>query len=133
MTTTQTETNTPSASAPLVPRRDQTERWIAHREPIDFEDAVDLIMEAHADDGEREDVMAHDVRTWAFGNAEGSMAIAPVPLPGREVGARYPLRELAFSQLCQRVGAPPAYVRSLPAKLQMACMNYGMTREKQGA
>jgi hypothetical protein len=133
MTTTHIETTTPSAPAPLIPRRDQTERWIAHREPIDFEDAVDLIMDAHTEDGAREDVVAHDVRTWAFGNAEGSMAIAPVPLPGREVSDRYPLRELAFAQLCGRIGAPPAYVRTLPAKLQMACMNYGMTSEKQSA
>ena len=55
-------------------------------------------MDAHRADGEREDVVAHDVRSWAFGNAEGSMAIAPVSLPGRDVGARLPLRELAFSQ-----------------------------------
>jgi hypothetical protein len=127
-----TEPTAPSMS-PLHPRRDQTERWIAHEKPIDFEHAVDLVMDAHHVDGEREDVVAHDVRTWAFGNAEGSMAIAPVPLPGRDVSARFPLRELAFSQLCTRVGAPPAYVRTLPAKLQIACMNYGMTKERQSA
>jgi hypothetical protein len=134
MTATHTAEHTaPTTLAPLHPRRDQTERWIAHREPLDFEDAAQLVLDAHAEDGERDDVVAHDVRTWAFGNAEGSMAIAPVPLPGRDVGARFPLRELAFSQLCTRVGAPPAYVRNLPAKLQMACMNYGMTKEKQSA
>jgi len=133
MTATHTAEHTAPSMTPLHTRRDQTERWIAHEKPIDFEEAVDLVMDAHRADGDREDVVAHDVRTWAFGNAEGSMAIAPVPLPGREVGARLPLRELAFSQLCQRVSAPPAYVRTLPAKLQMACMNYGMTKEKQSA
>ena len=133
MNTIHPETSTAPTLVPLHTRRDQPERWIAHHEPIDFEDAVDLVMEAHREDGERDDVAAHDIRTWAFGNAEGSMAIAPVPLPGRDVGERLPLRELAFSQLCGRIGAPPAYVRTLPAKLQIACMNYGMTREKQSA
>jgi hypothetical protein len=81
----------------------------------------------------RDDIVVHDVRTWAFGTSEGSMAIAPVPLPGREPMQPMPLRELAFSQLCTRIGAPPAYVRDLPAKLQMANMNFGMTKEKQSA
>ncbi len=133
MTATTNAEHTAPSTAPLFTHRDQPERWIAHDRPVDFEEAVDMIMDAHRADGEREDVVAHDVRTWAFGNAEGAMALAPVPLPGREVGARYPLRELGFSQLCGRIGAPAAYVRSLPAKLQIACMNWGMTREKQSA
>lgn len=129
---TTTESTAPSMS-PLRPRPDQREQWIAHQHPLPFEEAAQLVLDAHARDGERDDVVAHDVRTWAFGNASGSMAIAPVPLPGRDVGGRFPLRELAFSQLCQRIGAPPAYVRTLPAKLQVANMNFGMTREKQSA
>jgi hypothetical protein len=134
MNTTNIAEHTAPSTAPLMPRRDQTERWIAHEQPIDFEEAVDLVMNAHRADGEREDVVAHDLRTFAFGNAEGSMAIAPVPLPGRDVGAaRFPLRELGFVQLCTKIGAPPAYLRQLPAKLQMANMNFGMTREKQSA
>lgn len=131
--TVRNEPAPPGMPAPLTPRPDQRERWVAHREPVDFEDAVRIVLDAHAEDGERDDVVAHDVRTWAFGNAEGAMAIAPVPLPGREVGARFPLRELAFSQLCTRIGAPPAYIRNLPSKLQMACMNFGMTKGKQSA
>jgi hypothetical protein len=43
------------------------------------------------------------------------------------------LRELAFSQLCQRIGVPAGYVRALPAKLQTACMNHGLTQTKQPA
>jgi hypothetical protein len=122
-----------SPSSPLRPRRDQRERWVAHTRPVSFEEAAQLVLDAHAEDGERDDVVAHDVRTWAFGGAEGSMAIAPVPLPGREPMAPVPLRELAFSQLCQRIDAPPSYIRELPAKLQIANMNWGMTREKQAA
>lgn len=61
------------------------------------------MLDAHVEDGERDDLVAHDVRTWAFGNAEGSMAIAPVPLPGRDLGARWPLRETAITAVA-RVG-----------------------------
>lgn len=131
MTTMHIADHAAPSLAPLATQRDQHERWIAHEKPVDFEDAVDLLMDAHRTDGDREDVAAHDLRTFAFGNAEGFMAIAPVPLPGREVGTRYPLRELAFSQLCNRIGAPPAYLRALRAKLQMANVNFGMTRETQ--
>ncbi len=120
-------------SSPLRPRRDQHERWIAHTHPVSFEEAAQLVLDAHAEDGVRDDVVAHDVRTWAFGHADGSMAIAPVPLPGREPMQPMPLRELAFSQLCTRIGAPPSYIRDLPAKLQMANMNFGMTKERQSA
>ncbi|MFO0680529.1 MAG: DUF932 domain-containing protein [Sandaracinus sp.] len=133
MNATHPAEHTAPSAAPLLARRDQPERWIAHEKPIDFEEAVDLVMDAHRADGEREDVVAHDLRTFAFGSVDGTMAIAPVPLPGRDASARFPLRELAFSQICGRIGAPPAYIRQLPAKLQMANMNFGMTREKQSA
>ena len=51
-----TTTTTPSA-IPLHTRLDQRERWIAHHEPVDFEAAVDLVMEAHVGDGVRDDVV----------------------------------------------------------------------------
>ncbi len=133
MNTTHVETAPSPASSPLRPRPDQTERWIAHTRPVVFEDAAQLVLEAHAVDGDRDDVVAHDLRTWGFGGAGGTMALAPVPLPGREPMQALPLRELAFSQLCARIGAPPSYVRELPAKLQTACMNYGLVKTKQPA
>ena len=118
---------------PLQPRPDQRERWITHARPIPFEEAAQLVLDAHSEDGGREDVVAHDLRTWAFGGTEGAMAIAPVPLPGRPPIGPVPLRELAFTQLCQRIGAPASYIRNLPGKLQLANMNWGITREQQPA
>ncbi len=132
MTTAQS-VERPAPSAPLRPLRDQHERWITHKDPIPFAEAAQLVLDAHADDGLRDDVVAHDLRTWAFGGVDGHMVLAPVPLLGRSPMPAVPLRELAFSQLCTRVGAPPAYVRELPPKLQTACMNYGLTKEKQSA
>jgi hypothetical protein len=135
MTSTNVTNETaPGLLAPLAPRPDQREQWLAHRQPVDFEEAAQLVLEAHADDGERDDVVAHDLRAWAFGSSDGrTMQLAPVPLPGRPAAGPIALRELAFSQLAQRLGAPSPYLKTLPAKLQMACMNYGLTREKQGA
>ena len=136
MTTAQTAEFAPSTSSPmspLRPLRDQHEKWTAHKDPIPFEEAAQLVLDAHDDDGERDDVVAHDLRSWAFGGIDGHMVLAPVPLLGRSPMTPIPLRELAFSQLCTRIGAPPAYVRELPPKLQTACMNYGLTREKQSA
>lgn len=121
------------AIASFRPRPDQQEVWLTHPEPLPFEDAAQLVLDAHAEDGDRDDVVAHDLRAWAFGPADRAMAIAPVPLPGRAPMAPLALRELAFSQLCQKIGAPPAYVRALPAKLQLACMNHGLTQTKQPA
>ncbi len=126
------ERTAPSA-LPLRPRADPHERWIAHKHALPFEEAAQFVLDAHADDGERDDVVAHDLRTWAFGGTDGHMVLAPVPLLGRSPMSPVPLRELAFSQLCTRIGAPPAYIRELPAKLQIANMNWGMTREKQSA
>ncbi|MCC6874787.1 MAG: DUF932 domain-containing protein [Sandaracinaceae bacterium] len=121
-------------SAALRPRPDQGERWIAHTRPVPFEEAAQHVLDAHAEDGERDDVVAHDLRTWAFGSNDGrTMQLAPVPLPGRPSSEPIALRDLAFTQLAQRIGAPPSYVRTLPGRLQMACMNYGLTQTKQPA
>ncbi len=133
MTSSTTTFSTPFTITPLRPRPDQRERWITHATPIVFEEAAQQVLDAHDGDGYREDVVAHDLRTWAFGGSNGSMALAPILFIGREPAPPRPLRELAFNQLCSRVSAPPAYVRTLPAKLQLACMNFGLSREKQPA
>lgn len=133
MTSSTTTESTPFTLTPLRPRPDQRERWITHATPIVFEEAAQQVLDAHDADGYREDVVAHDLRTWAFGGSNGSMALAPILFIGRDPVSQRPLRELAFNQLCSRVSAPPAYVRTLPAKLQLACMNFGLSREKQPA
>ncbi|MCH8119055.1 MAG: PQQ-binding-like beta-propeller repeat protein, partial [Planctomycetes bacterium] len=68
------------------------------------------------------------------GSTDGhTMQLVRVPFAGRDPGEPLALRELAFSQLCSKMGAPASYVRGLPAKLQIACMNWGMTRQDSAA
>ncbi len=118
----------------LRPRPDQAQRWNSFTSPVPFTQAAADVLAAHAIDGQRSDVVAVDLRTWAFGSSDGeTMAITRVPLPGRADSAPLALRELAFSQLCAKAGAPAPYVRALPAKLQIACMNWGLGSEPQNA
>lgn len=125
---------TVALTSPLEPRPDQTQAWSACAKSIPFDEAVSRVLAAHAADGERRDVAVHDLRAWAFGALpDGSMTLVRVPFAGRDVGAPLPLRELAFSQLSQRIGAPGAYVRTLPPKLQVANMNHGLVKERQSA
>lgn len=116
--------------APLQPARDQAERWLACEKPLPFEVAADRILQSHREDGERDDVIVHRLQSWAFGSAgRGTMALAPVPFDGRPATKPLLLRELAFSQLCTKIGAPASYIRTLSPRLQTACMNWGMVRQ----
>jgi hypothetical protein len=118
----------------LRPRPDQAQRWNSFTSPVPFTQAAAHVLNAHAIDGQRSDVVAVDLRTWAFGSSDGeTMAITRVPLPGRADSAPLALRELAFSQLCAKAGAPAPYVRALPAKLQVALVNWGLGHEPQNA
>jgi hypothetical protein len=47
-----------------------------------------------------------------------------VKLAGREQTALF--SHWAFGQLSQRVGAPPSYLRALPASLAATCLNHGL-------
>lgn len=133
-TTANSAERTAPSSAPLRPRPDQAERWFAHQTPVPFDIAADQILDAHREDGPREDVVVHQLRTWAFCSSERrAMALMPVPFDGRLDGQPMLLRELAFSQLCTKIGAPSAYVRELPARLQLACVNLGVVRQEAPA
>jgi hypothetical protein len=134
MTVTSPSENGARSSAPLRPRPDQREQWLTHTRPIAYEEAAQLVLDAHVADGERDDLVAHDLRTWAFGSSDArTMQLVPVPFAGRPQSGPVALRDLAFGQLAQRIGAPPGYIRELPAKLQMANMNWGLAREPRPA
>jgi hypothetical protein len=125
-------------TAPLLPslrpRADQAQEWLAHRRPVPFVKAADLVRAAHHRDGHRLDKVAFDLRTWAFGSSDQeTMQLVQVPLAGRDTSPPLALRDLAFGQLCQRIGTPPAYIRDLPLKLQVACMNWGLAQVPQNA
>lgn len=61
------------------------------------------------------------------------MQLATVPLPGRELRGPLSLRSLAFTQVCQRIGAPAPYLRGLPPKLQLAVVNWSLSRQQSSA
>lgn len=119
---------------PLVPRRDAREDWVSHKNPVPFDTAARLVLAAHKADGERRDIITADLRTWAFGTSTGTTAeLAEIPIPGRAASEPLLLRDLAFSQLCTKLGVPTAYVRELPAKLQAANLNYALATHQESA
>lgn len=131
----QTQTNARPIDLSTEPLRladNQPERWESFPgEGITFYEAASKILEADAKDGERQDLGISRIDDWAFGPApDGTAALATIPAPGRE-RRLVPLRKHAFSQLCERAGAPSSYIAKLPAKLQMACVNHGMQNAKQ--
>lgn len=112
---------------PLRLLDDEHERWVDFgKEGVSFDDAAEVIIEAAKKDGERNDLGIARLDTYAFGpGPNGVAALATIPAPGREQKL-VPLRSHAFRQLCERAGAPSQYISKLPAKLQMANVNFGM-------
>lgn len=134
MTTTAIAEERTAALDPLQPRPDQPERWHSFSKPVPFDVAAEQILAAHRADGERDDIVTTDLRAWAFGSTDQeTMELVRIPFAGRQVGEPLPLRELAFSQLCSKVGAPAPYIRSLPSKLQIANMNWGLANKQSPA
>lgn len=121
---------------PLRPLADMAQLWENHeRKPIPFDEAYQRVMARHAADGERKDVDINALRSWAFGSTDGkTMMIRPVPLPGRSnLQDAYPLRARAWGQLCSRINAPADYLGRMPAKVQMACVNWDLSSHKKDA
>lgn len=122
---------------PLSPKRDQLQTWTAFaRDPISFDAAYEGVIAHNAMDGERRDIPITELRSWAFGPTPdiATMALAPIPLPGRKNGGVYfPLRHNAWKQLCQKIDAPADYLEQMPAKIQMACVNFSMSANKGNA
>lgn len=135
MTNLTTENETPQRAngtpwnieQPMQMLGNQPERWTSFKDPIGFDDAAQLIMKAAKADGEREDVGIASLKGYLIGPrpADGVASLVTVPVAGRE-SRQIPLRRHAFSQLCGRAGAPSDYIRKLPTKLQMACLNHGI-------
>jgi hypothetical protein len=108
--------------------KDQPAKWRNFEKPIALDAAAGMVRAAHGADGERDDVEIPDLRAWAVIPDGTTLALAPLPFPGVRARGPFPLRENAFRQLCGRMGAPSDYLLGLPAKLQLACANYGMSR-----
>jgi hypothetical protein len=109
---------------PMGLAKDQSTTWLKlPTDGIPWGDAVRKIEDADRLDGERRDFGLTKLSAYLVGPAgDGSMSLAH-----RDgVLPPVPLREAAFRQLCERVGAPPAYVRNLPGRLQTALLDHGL-------
>jgi hypothetical protein len=120
-------------AVPLGTRPDLPEQWLVHESPIPFEKAARLVLDAHEQDSATEDLAVRDLGACRFGAAGGVMQFKPSRASRRGQTARLPLRELAFRQLCERIGAPAGFIRRLPAKLQVASMNWGLAQVRRSA
>ncbi|HSC86235.1 MAG TPA: DUF932 domain-containing protein [Polyangiaceae bacterium] len=104
----------------LSVRPDMTPFWRTTAE-LPFDEAADLLIRDHRDDGVIEDRPLLDLRTWVVCPRGGEFAVSP--LGG--TGEKLPLRSTAFAGLATRLGAPAEFVRDrLPAELQLALLNY---------
>lgn len=97
-------------------------------ETLSFDAAADLMIKAHAHDGDVEDIPVSDLRNWAIvplGEDWGIQALAPGSRPRK-------LRHTGFSGLCQRFGVPSEFMRDrLGAKLQVAALNFVMAQHEE--
>jgi len=107
----------------LSPRPDQDQSWGAHeRAPISLDEAFKRVLASATKDGTRSDRIV-DMKAYGFGSVDmETMQIAA--LDGSE--APISLRAHAFGQLATSIGVPASYVRTLPAKLAIANMNWGL-------
>lgn len=129
--------NSQQLAPALVPEADEQQLWITYGDsPIGFEDAYQKVLGHHERDGERQDYQISGLRSWAFGPAgkdDPRMAIWQLPIAGRKNVVTLPLRVNAWSQLCAKLALPADYLVRIPAKLQMACVNYDLARNKKDA
>jgi hypothetical protein len=141
MTTIQQQTNGNGQAATFNPVRDpvrlladQRERWHAMpkgAEPMTFDAAAKLILDAAAEDGRRHDLGAGALDKLAVDvdGRTGQLIMCKteqrrgVIVPASDP---IPLRRGAFKQLCARAKAPSDYLDRIPAKLARACLQHGM-------
>jgi hypothetical protein len=116
------------ALAPLTARPDQPQQWLTHeRDPISFDAARAIVLEGIAADGFRSDTVA-DLRAWRFGPSEDLRSMQIERAVGDSGARPLVLRKRAFAQLAERTEVPAAYISTLPAKLQTACVNFALAR-----
>lgn len=117
-------------NAPPSPLPDRSLPWFSATEPMDLDDAYFRLSRWRQFGGIHRELNGVSLNAAKVGTADGRN-IAIVMDGGADV--RLPLRETAFKQLCTRVGAPPHYVRELPAHLQRGCLDHGLSRNSQSA
>jgi hypothetical protein len=131
---TTTEKATPGLQGPLTIQPDMKQSWVTLEQPLRLADAVQHVYQAHERDGRRDDVQIAALAGWAVCDMDRTtMALTPVPLPGARRQGPYPLRATGFRHLCARMKAPSDYIADLPAKLQLAALNWGLANRANGS
>jgi hypothetical protein len=110
--------HTTTLPPPLRPVADMPGVWSDVE--LDFDTAAERIIAAHKKDGAAADLPIADLKTWAIAPHHGSLALVPL----MRHHAPKALRNNAFQNLMTRIGAPPDFIRRLPAPLQLATTNY---------
>lgn len=109
----------PGLRPPLAVRPDLPPLW--QSVDLDFDTAANKLVETHEMDGTAHDLPVMDLRTWAVRDTGPVFALQPLSRSQQPL----PLRNIAFSGLVARLGAPAEFLRErLPAELQLATLNY---------
>jgi hypothetical protein len=113
-----TNLQTSTLPLPLRTAPDMPAHW--ENVELGFDEAAQIVIDAHKHDGTSHDLPISDLKTWAIAPLDGRFSLVPL--------ARHhqpkPLRANAFSNLMTRIGAPADFIRRLPAPLQLANCNY---------
>ena len=112
---------------PLRTVADMPARW--DDVELDFDTAAQRIVDAHKNDGTARDLPITDLKTWAIAPLDGQFSLVPLARHHEPKA----LRSSAFSNLMTRIGAPPDFVKKLPAPLQLACTNYLLSEHNENA
>jgi hypothetical protein len=105
---------------PLRIRPDMPTTWSTTE--TGFDEAAQMFVSRHRNDGVARDQPVADLRTWGFRQHDGHLAVQPL---GQH---RDPLQLRAggLSNLCARLAVPVDFLRRMPAPLQLATLNWSL-------
>jgi hypothetical protein len=94
-----------------------------------FDDAAELFVTRHREDGAIRDIPLADIRTWAVTARGENLALQPIGRRQEPLA----LRAGGLCSLCSRLQVPAEFVRRLPAALQLAVLNWGLAHLPRAA
>jgi hypothetical protein len=118
-----------AADTPLAPLADLKLPWSSTSEALPLERVFNELVNWRDGYGRTWDHEVSRLGDLVFGTSDGTrMELDTANEDGAVV-----LRETAFGQLCNRLGAPPRYLRDLPARLQAGCINHALRQDDRPA
>lgn len=109
----------PGLPPPLGVAADMKPAW--RDVDLSFDEAADVLIRAHKEDGRARDLPVLDLRTWGFRAERERLAMQPL----MRHETPHVIRNNALMNACGRLGAPGEFVRDrLTAPLQLAVLNY---------